>query len=699
MLIPEEDSDEEWARIADAVNVFEAQYIAARSTAPHNTSIDNAIPTANAQPSSATTPVPPSPATSLAPGAPSLQPHIQPSAQPFSNPIVNHIPIHAQATPPSSAHGDPTQSGRPASAGTPGQSARPVPLPESDPFSQALAAKDAELEALRKERQGEQANFRNKIRTLQNELFAARRLPPAPPQEVGAISAERDRLRAELADIRAEANRVKENLSLTEQELSSARDRERKHLATLRARPSSAPVSREHIPSQAPIGNVSNAHVPFLTQPGDVVECTQAPRPPSRRRRRPSQRPTSGISSAQPAPKELEPSPQRGAPSSSRQTSTEKRPRESRIADPPHGWALTLNRDDVATAALRDRLFGHTAGADLLALAGASAGGALRSALFAALADDTHWPALLAPLAEAMSAAPRPALRAAAALLTFSTGARVAAASMSPDVVTPSLEGVARAVRDDDDGTAMTCLRILAGALAGVSEVDVMEGEENGGVRLRAAVLASDAVADCAGRADGSGMVSMFARDVLEEAAGLVLDAEKAGDAEWAGVERAATLAANAFALGMTKRPGLLTRAAVAAPYLLTGHAAGALCAGVARDVQWLREVRNGDGDGGHESGDAVEQERVIEAVGRVRAATATFTMAASGVGGKMAVATAERAAGLAAFGELGWENGKDDERAWSRKLTEPLRTERFAEECKRAWWVLAGMDHGRSEM
>lgn len=201
-------------------------------------------------------------------------------------------------------------------------------MSDADPYALVLAQKDEEVRTLQQQLQGVQANFRNKIRSLQNELHHTRRLSnsssapgtvsapasssaaavggitgagvaapasgPAPalacpsggeatlaqgqkqPAQVEELQREVQRLRLEVEQARAEGHAHSENLEYAQQELSKLRDRQRKLLASMHAMPTSTSADDASLSSVMPASALPPV-VPALTQPGDVVEATQVP--------------------------------------------------------------------------------------------------------------------------------------------------------------------------------------------------------------------------------------------------------------------------------------------------------------------------------------------------------------------------------------------------------------------------------------
>lgn len=349
MVLPEDDSDEEWARIAESVNVIEARYIAARNIAstgdtptpnPPTTSINrHATPF---QSSSSTSYIRPQPVTNFlneqsrppllqAPAEnypPPLRAHSGNQASSFLHPAqqVPNIPgaglnyetpsgileIGARDVPSVVSGGVGTTLGAVGSKNNGGEQGAPInvdaanngapELSEEDSFAQLLVQKETALYELREELKGVQTNSRNKIRSLQKELHDARSsktsssvptINPASLEKVSQLTEENARLRKELDDARNEARKHSEALHFSQQEVANLKDRESKHLAALCAR--NKPFAGD--------ASLPLPVVPALTQPGDVVEGTQMPivgfsqkpaagiglvRPTHRRRRRSS---------------------------------------------------------------------------------------------------------------------------------------------------------------------------------------------------------------------------------------------------------------------------------------------------------------------------------------------------------------------------------------------------------------------------
>lgn len=237
MREPEEETDEEWARIADIMSEFEAQYMSSHNTISNLPAIQqNTAPHALAS-------------TPLQPNQP------LPSAPPPAQSIPQPIPPVASS---------------------------PVPVdPPTDPA--VVTNLQTQLDAEREQRLGESANLRNRIQTLQNQIQTLRQSAANRPPDTDHL-----RLTRELATARRDREDLTARLAFTRAELAAAKDRERRHLAAATAMPSSSipGFSQEHAPEKA--------LVPPMTQPGEVVEATQRIIPShtptrgvKRRRRRP----------------------------------------------------------------------------------------------------------------------------------------------------------------------------------------------------------------------------------------------------------------------------------------------------------------------------------------------------------------------------------------------------------------------------
>lgn len=588
----EEDSDEEWSRIADEAGVLEAQYIAARSSA--------------------------APASSPAPAAAS-------STTAASIPTVS-APTHVStALPP--AHVPP--------------SSAPAPVADADPYALALRERDAQIEQLRSERAGELANFRNKIRALQNQLLAARSsassaASSALAPRVTQLETEKVRLGRELTAAQRDAVAAQERLAFAEHELQQARDRERQHLAALRGggqkeKPNAGVNMRDLGMLEAGALTQGGA---MGTQVGEVVEATQVAtqgtrrpataqgfemnrssvRAPVRRRRRPSSAAArlgggGGGSAGRSSRAEGVGETQDG--SARAQRSGRKRGVESAddgygdrtepaappvapaipsIHDQQHGWGVRLSEATWEHGALRARVFGGGVGDRLIEIATTLKEKPLRQAIMRAMARDSDWNALLEPVASLQDAGRAATLVSAeclAELLTFSQDCRHIVGRGETSVLRRTNESLTKASRDRDARVAGVCLQVLVGGACGIGEV----GAEASTVARRE--VRCDAALDWirgVGEDDDAAVVEARrgAVALVEAVTGLALEDEEpdSGEsqesedggwraAEWVFVEKGYLCISDAITNGeaddYTLKHGcaMLVRAGVSAPYVV----------------------------------------------------------------------------------------------------------------------------------
>lgn len=708
MVLPEDDSDEEWARIAESVNVIEAQYVAARNVASTGETLTLNPPTTSNHP------------TSFLPSSTS---HLraQPDATNFpddhSRPAIQQappsyaLPLHGRSENRASsfqhpAHPAPHLSGtrlqQETSDGIFESGAHKVPamefggvgttlgavelrnnsaehrtnldvggdngggprLAEEDSFAQLLVQKETALYEMREELKGVQINFRNKIRSLQKELHEARSLPTSssvltshfvPVEKVAQLTEEKARLLKELDDARNEARKQSEALHFSQQELASLKDRERKHLAALRAR--SAPVSED--------ASLPLPVVPALTQPGEVVEGTQMPnfgtsqkpgggiglvRPTSRRRRRSSSlkeapAPGMGLSPsgtqqvtkvgsqpettcrkrgrAIPVKDEKEDVGIVTAPGSGSSSKRNNRPWQSvTSAEGHHGWGIDFQSYTWADQSLHEHLFRAGLGERLMLLAQRTGKEGLRQSVVQALAGESDWTGTLDALTSTIfisRAVCSTALQAADILVTFNDECRRHAAVFSDNadgLIANSVKALDVATRRVDAKVAEFCLHILQAGVAGASEVsEGVELAESTSIKVCTAIFRTDSWMTWAsgsggirrkeGRVEGVENAEgcrVAAWRLMEGICGLAVEAQnQMEDSEWSMVEKSYAEAAELLDKGGDDNAvelaiGMMARASVHAPYLVTdfGGAEG-LCSTLGRSLRWLQRYEEID--------------------------------------------------------------------------------------------------------
>lgn len=723
MALPEE-SDEEWARIADAVNVFEAQYNAARNLASPG---DGLAPSLNLSHSAAPSNLAGSPA------------YHEPTERSTVSRDALCQPSRSRATPsqpinPSADYAQPKSGSRPPSALTyqPSSSSRMLPesiipshsraddtwgiqppapydvravttetvpvtgskaiftsdalktaknsgpgLAEEDPFALLLCQKETELYNLRQEMKGEQSNFRNRIRSLQKELHDARSTPTASSaltscstDKITQLAEEKLRLQKELDEARTNLRTQSEALQFAQQELGSLRDRERKHLAALCVR--TAPAFDD--------ASLPLPVVPALTQPGDVVEGTQlpdvttqatasqaaatqvldadgaAPRPTSRRRRKPnSARSSSGtgayFSQSAPHVTELTAQPVTSGRKRDRndfggeinntlaeenrridgaETESNFDPSRNTFSEEVHyGWPINFDTDTWCNQSLREHLFRAGLGERIMNLIQRARSEGLGKKILSGLSGEGDWVGALDALTSIISknrSVANTALIAVDVLLTFDGECRRHAAMTADDengLVATCMTALETATRYVDFKSAELCLKVLHGAVGGVWEnhgdgaevVEAMTGKvctgilrsenwmkwlsRNGGIRERVDALNK--------LEEGKGC-EVAAWQLLEEVCGLAVESQnQVQDSEWSAVEKAYGEAAELLEKGRNEDTielaiGMMAHAAVHAPYLVTdfGGAEG-LCGTLGRAIWWLQRDDEIDRDGADE--------------------------------------------------------------------------------------------------
>lgn len=615
MAVLEEDSDEEWAQIAAEINIFEAQYIAARNSA---LSGDNLTSNAPTTPNHAASNHPPSSATHVGPQRQTNDfrneqtwPLIQPSDTdpPHVPPPPNVSSGLLREGAPLESNGVECDANRGAKAGNGGGPA----IVDEDPFSRILCQKETELYKLREEMNGVQANFRNKIRSLQQQLHEARSVQAASAlatsnseslERVTQLTEEKTRLQRELDEARDEAHKQSAALQFTQQELASLKDRERSLTAALRSKCITVP---EDSAPPVPI-------VPALTQPGDVVEGTQVPkfgatqnlgasmgfiRPTSRRRKRPSSSQGnlgSGLGLSQPATKmesrvavendggdrkqrsgnldrnnnkdiviELKPS--IGVDSKNR-VSTVQNVASNEIQ---HGWGIDFGSDVSVDQSIREHLFKTGFGESLMQLAQRTTKEGFGRKVSQALAGECDWTETLDTLASTIFVGRTlclTALQAVDVLLTFNVDCRVHAASFGDKedgIVATCVKALDLASKSSDAEVAELCLRILEASVAGVSEgSDGGDSVESVSKKMCCVILGTDSWINWASGSKGAsgkggriaGIESgegcrVAAWRLMESICGVAIEAQShMQDSEWSMVERSYSEAAELLEKG-----------------------------------------------------------------------------------------------------------------------------------------------------
>lgn len=706
MVLPEEDSDEEWARIAESVNLIEAQYIAARNIAsigdtptpnPPTTSINNHVTTF--QPPASTSYVQPQPEVTNFPNEQARPPILQDPAENYPPPLHAHsgnqassFSHHAQQALHISGAGPPyetpprileigardipsvvsggvgTTLGVVGSKNNGGEHGAPLnidgagngapKLSEEDSFAQLLVQKETALYELREELKGVQTNFRNKIRSLQKELHDARSsmtsssIPtsnPASLEKVTQLTEEKARLQKELEDARNEARKHSEALHFSQQELANLKDRERKHLAALRAR--SNPVSED--------ASLPLPVVPALTQPGDVVEGTQMPnvglsqkpgfgiglaRPTNRRRRRsslPKGASGSGTGLSSPGTRQVvksESQPEvinrkrgRGdvikdedgveGTASALGTGSDSRsklgPSQNVTSeDVHHGWGIDFQSHTWADQSLREHLFKTGLGDRLIVLAQRTGREELRQGVVQALAGERCWTGALDALTSTIfigRAVCLTALQAADILVTYNDECRRYVAALSDNehgLIATCVNALDIATRRADPRVAELCLQILQAGVAGASEVsEGGEFAESASIKVCTAILRTDSwmnwVSGSAGvrgkegrnkGVEGGEGCRIAAWRLMGEVCGLAVETQShIQDSEWSMLEKSYAEAAEFLEKGgdddaVELAIGMMTRASGHAPYLVTDlGGAEALCCTLGRLLRWLQ--------------------------------------------------------------------------------------------------------------
>lgn len=600
---PDDDSDEEWSRIADAVNDFEAQYVAARNAVLHTQRSAGSAPKGNVfTPLETTFAPPPHPyvdgpppqprdaigATSILPNSsvthpvpttslvnqPSAPLVLKDSANEVAN-VANIINGPMNSTTIGAATSAPMNEEHmkfDAIVAAPASDA--VPNMSANPYSIALAQKEEEVRGLKQQLIGVQSNFQNKIRVLHNELLQTRRNSIAPTSSVPGSSSvpaattitvtpsvpaiesvnrveelqrETHRLRQEVEQARAESRAHSESLAFTQQELAEVRDRERKLVAALRAAP--APYDSPST-TTTPLANPTSPALPpvvlALTQPGDVVEgtqaaagvATQAPaglptqmhgqvqsqlpvgmttrpmsqvtrsqqpfnmhtalRPVSRKRRRPSTARSANDGTTDELKLEQ--------PISIKSSADDKqvdgtRSKRAKIAEDKslqqHGWGFDFNSDTWSENTLRRRLFEGRLGKELLSLATIGRE-ELGSDLLAAMGNDARWPDVIPSLARILTVAPRATwtvLRIARVILTYCTTARAAtalSAGTDDSFVAATIQAFNSATRRQDARIACLCMQVLNAVIDGVADISDSTAADATAASISSVILSSD---------------------------------------------------------------------------------------------------------------------------------------------------------------------------------------------------------------
>lgn len=309
-------------------------------------------------------------------------------------------------------------------------------------------------------------------------------------------------------------------------------------------------------------------------------------------------------------------------------------------------------------------------------------------------------------------------------------GVACADAGMSGGIVRVCVDALEIATRKEDALVAGLCMDVLQTVVMGSWCDEGKKGVVDKGDSEKAAVeavckmvLTSEAVlfwVRGARRATREGGQDVYdggescvtrALQLMECVSGVAVEAQhdNAGDVRWDMVETMYEVAGEVLSQGADEGDwveialGMMTRAAIHAPYLVSDFGGGdGLCAVLCRAVRWLQRDEelnlaalghgmavldfgdNCGGDGAQHDWIDVGMERT-RVVGILRAVVGCMVLAAGGMGGKLEVSVAGRQVAMGAVALLGWPRG-----GWAATPREFNGDGRFRDECRKAWGVLS---------
>lgn len=560
---PEEDSDEEWARIADAVGEFEAQYIANGNTLSNTTT---------------TAPPPPPPTSQLTTTHPPLPP-----------------PSHPQTT----------------KTPSPLPPQRPYTDTDVDPYALALRQRDTELAQVRTEHEGEVANYRNKVRALQNQLLEARNAGSSRDVgegRVGQLEQEKERLDQEVQALSREMRRMGERVAFAEHEVKEAREKERRYL--MEGSGGGVGGGRgegEVVEGTQFIGGTQFVGGTQLAAGAEVTGGTQTTnaagvvgsqgfkmggrngnvRLPVKRRRRVS---SAGGRLERRAEEEKgdekgEGGKKRGVEEMVKQSGGSGGGGEGGLHDVQHGWGVRLGEGHWEYGRLRREIFGRGVGSRLMEMATRFKEEGLNAGILGAMSGDGGWQGLMEEVGKLQNAgrgAQLVSVECLCAMLRYCGECRRRVGSGESKILEITRKTLERATRHRDGELAGGCIRVLISGGCGIGEV-------GGGCERSRKMICCEAALEWIGGEDME--IVREAIELVEVVSGLAMEEEIEGEVEgwrgeeWGFVERGYVKVCQVVREGKADDGcvrivmGMLMRGIVRAPYVVVESGGGEVAA------------------------------------------------------------------------------------------------------------------------
>lgn len=543
---PEEDSDEEWVRIADDAVKIAAQHVANRNTQSVTTAI------------TATTPSRPPPATKRTLHHPSETAERPEAERPSSRPPVV----------------------RPSRACTDS---------DADPYALALRQRDTELAQMRTEHAGEVANYRNKVRSLQNQVLAARNTDSARDEAEGRVwqlEREKERMEREMEELRREMGRMEERMAFAEHEAKEARERERRHLTEEGG-------EGEIVEGTQFVGGTQFAGGTQIVGGGGGMGGSVGfkmggrsggVRLPVRRRRRVSS--AGGRLEGRVEEKEKEKEKRAGTKRSVEEAVKEDgNGSTGGVDEMQHGWGVRLEEGQWEYGRLRREIFGSEVGRRLVELGRRMKEKGLSEGILGAMGGDGGWRRLMEEVGRLQGggrSAQMISVECLCVMLRYCGECRRGVGRGESEILEMTRGSLERATRERDGELAAGCIRVLIGGGCGIGEV-------GGGCEKSRRAICCEAALEWIGGEDVR--VVREGVGLVEVVSGLAMEEETDGEGEgwrgeeWGFVERGYTRACEVVRDGRGDDEcvrlvmAMLTRGMTKAPYILAESGGGEVAA------------------------------------------------------------------------------------------------------------------------